>query len=120
MRCGVLNSVGFISVLILRAVVAAYWKEALHHEVSEWVIVEINKVYRNKGDGSGGDIFASYAKLLAQVLTTITIFYFGQHFQLSDSSPLLATVPVETCSVYQICNARYSTPSRGTILVREW
>lgn len=66
---GVLNSVGgwyaiagFVTVLILcqrRAVVAAQRKEALHHEVSEWVIAETNKIY----SGSGGEIFASYAKL---------------------------------------------------------
>jgi Fic/DOC family len=70
---GVLNNVGgwyaiagFATVFILCqrwAVVAAQRKEALHHEVSEWVIAEMNKLYRNERGGSAGEIFASSAKL---------------------------------------------------------
>lgn len=69
---GALSSIGgwyaiavFVTVLVLwqrRAVVAARRQEALHFEVSAWVVGEMNQLYRNKRGGSG-EIFASYARL---------------------------------------------------------
>jgi len=63
--------IGFLSVLILlqrRAVAAAQKKEAQYREVTEWVIVEHNKLYKNNESSAtdGASKFANYASLFTR------------------------------------------------------